>query len=183
MSKKTQDRELIKINPNCVPFQLQSSGTNVSSSRSPLWEEARKRVQEKGFPISDKRADGLSDWKGWRTVRRERSTAAEPLRCAEQNLKNNKRLFPNFERDRMTNLRDTCWTWGFLRSPASLCSVVQKRLDFISLVAEEKIFIKLYLITLIWNKCGWTDWSFQATVTGPHLWDNIQTAISPGALV
>lgn len=155
----------------------------MSSSRSPLREEARKRVQEKGFPISDKRADGLSDWNVWRTVRRERSTAAEPRCCAENNIKKYNRLFPNFARDRMTNLRDTCWTWGFLRSPVSLCSVVQKRLDFISLVAEEKIFIKLYLITLIWNKCGWTDWSFQATVTGPHLWDNIQTAISPGALL
>lgn len=91
--------------------------------------------------------------------------------------------FYNSIQDKMTNLRDTCWTWGFLRSPVSLCSVVQKGLDFISLVAEETIFIKLYLITVIWNKCGWTDWSFQATVTGPHLWDNIQTAISPGALL
>lgn len=48
---------------------------------------------------------------------------------------------------------------------------------------RKRFFIKLYLITVIWNKCGWTDWSFQATVTGPHLWDNIQTAISPGALL
>lgn len=110
-------------------------------------------------------------------------TAAPGHRYPERNLKNQNGLFPNSLRDQMTNLRDTCWTWGFLRSPVSLCSVVQKGLDFISLVAEEKIFIKLYLITVIWNKCGWTDWSFQATVTGPHLWDNIQTAISPGALL
>lgn len=44
---------------------------------------------------------------------------------------------------------------------------------------RKRFFIKLYLITVIWNKRGWTDWSFQATVTGLHLWDNIQTAISP----
>lgn len=51
--------KLIK-NPNCVLVQLQSNGRSVSSLRSAL-REARKRVQEKGFPISDKRADGLSD--------------------------------------------------------------------------------------------------------------------------
>lgn len=153
----------------------------MSPLRSPL-REARKRVQEKGFPISDKRADGLSDWKGWTMLCP--GDGASPPRDTDtrHNLKNYN-YFYNSLRDKMTNLRDTCWTWGFLRSPVSLCSVVQKGLDFISLVAEEKIFIKLYLITVIWNKCGWTDWSFQATVTGPHLWDNIQTAISPGALL
>lgn len=176
-------KEAIGIFPrNGILFQLEhweKPSSSVSSLRRSQETRPGKRISD--FRQKSRRAFRLKRLEG--RARRERNTAAgAPPQGGISRIRADYVLISHGGAE-CTNLRDTCWTWGFLRSPASLCSVVHKRLDFISLVAEEKIFIKLYLITLIWNKCGWTDWSFQATVTGPHLWDNIQTAISPGALL
>lgn len=114
----------------------------------------RSQETRPGKRISDFRQ------KSRRAPRLKRQNKAEPCRWsmtaarAQTSESGREPRFAWLCGDKTTNLRDTCWTWGFLRSPASLCSLVQKGLDFISLAAEETIFIKLYLITVIWNKCG-----------------------------